>query len=88
MIADAQAVQMDMDKLTEVEHLFRAQVQEERWHPGAALAVYRHGHLVLLSAGKPSGSVAPLQLIERGKITIDDSVAMYWLAFGQDGKDA
>jgi CubicO group peptidase (beta-lactamase class C family) len=38
--------------LAEVEHLFRAQLSPQRLHPGAALAVYHRGRLVLdLCAG-------------------------------------
>ena len=33
--------------LSEIESLFRAQISPERLHPGAALAVYHHGRLVL-----------------------------------------
>ena len=43
---------MDGDALAEVERRFHAQISPLRLHPGAALAVYRHGRLVLdLTAG-------------------------------------
>jgi CubicO group peptidase (beta-lactamase class C family) len=42
----------DIERLVEVERLFTAQLSSLRLHPGAALAVYRHGRLVLdLTAG-------------------------------------
>src|SRR5215204_1545873 len=42
----------DIEGLVEVERLFSEQLSPLRLHPGAALAVYRHGRLVLdLTAG-------------------------------------
>lgn len=41
----------DRGTFAEVERLFRDQIEVERLHPGAALAVYRHGRLVLDLAG-------------------------------------
>ena len=40
------AVGMDPKKLEQVQQLFYAQI-ERGLHPGAGLAVYRYGHLVL-----------------------------------------
>ena len=40
------AVGMDPEKLEKVKQLFHAQIQQGL-HPGAGLAVYRYGHLVL-----------------------------------------
>src|SRR5262249_53710729 len=40
------AVGMDPEKLERVKQLFHAQI-EQGLHPGAGLAVYRYGHLVL-----------------------------------------
>jgi CubicO group peptidase (beta-lactamase class C family) len=52
MVTDPTAVGMDPAALARVERLFSAQIMEERLHPGAALAVYRRGKLVLnLTAG-------------------------------------
>ena len=46
MVVAADTVQMDVSGLQRVEELFRQQIQEGV-HPGAALAVYRHGKQVL-----------------------------------------
>ena len=46
MVVAADIVQMDPGALQKVENLFREQI-EEGAHPGAALAVYRHGKQVL-----------------------------------------
>ena len=46
MVVAADAVQMDAKALQRVEELFHQQI-EQRVHPGAALAVYRHGKQVL-----------------------------------------
>lgn len=46
MVVTADSVQMDSNSLGRVETLFRQQL-EQGLHPGAALAVYRYGHLVL-----------------------------------------
>ena len=40
------AVGMDSEKLEQVKQLFHAQIQQGL-QPGAGLAVYRYGHLVL-----------------------------------------
>ena len=40
------AVAMDSQKLEQVKQLFQRQI-DEGLHPGAGLAVYRYGHLVL-----------------------------------------
>lgn len=42
----------------------------------------------LFSGSKPFGAVALWQLIERGRLALDDRVADSWPAFGQLGKDA
>ena len=60
MVVAADTVQMDPRALQHVEELFHQQIEEEV-HPGAALAVYRHGKQVLdlyggladKDAGKP-----------------------------------
>ena len=41
----------------------------------------------LFSGTKPFAAVALWQQIERGHLGLDDSVATYWPAFGQHGKD-
>jgi CubicO group peptidase (beta-lactamase class C family) len=41
----------------------------------------------LFSGTKPFAAVALWQQIERGRIGLDDPVAAYWPAFGQNGKD-
>src|SRR5215210_1719416 len=41
----------------------------------------------LFSGTKPFAAVALWQQIERGHLGLDDSVATYWPAFGQNGKD-
>jgi CubicO group peptidase (beta-lactamase class C family) len=46
MVVAADSVGMDAQALKRVEELFRKQIEQEL-HPGAALAVYRHGQLVL-----------------------------------------
>jgi CubicO group peptidase (beta-lactamase class C family) len=46
MVVDAAKVGMNTESLTRVESLFREQI-ENGTHPGAAMAVYRHGKLVL-----------------------------------------
>ena len=46
MVVAADSVGMDGQALKRVEELFRKQIEQEL-HPGAALAVYRHGQLVL-----------------------------------------
>jgi CubicO group peptidase (beta-lactamase class C family) len=111
MVTDPAAGGVDPSALAHTERLFHTQVTDERLHPGAALAVYRRGHLVLdltagwadaqrgvparpdtlfqlRSAGKPLASVALLQLIERGHLSLDTPVAAYWPAFGRYGKGA
>jgi CubicO group peptidase (beta-lactamase class C family) len=42
----------------------------------------------LFSGSKPFGAVALWQLIERGRLALDDRVGDIWPAFGQQGKDA
>jgi CubicO group peptidase (beta-lactamase class C family) len=42
----------------------------------------------MFSGSKPLGAVALWQQIERGLIALDDRVADYWPAFGQNGKDS
>jgi CubicO group peptidase (beta-lactamase class C family) len=101
---------IDREALAEVERLFRAQLNPQRLYPGAALAVYHRGRLVLdlvagfadtqqglevrpdtlfslFSGSKPFSSVALMQQIERRRADLEDSVAMHWPAFGQNGKD-
>jgi CubicO group peptidase (beta-lactamase class C family) len=96
--------------LDEVERLFREQLSPLRLFPGAALAIYCHGRLVLdlaegyadtqrgewvgsdslfplFSGTKPFAAVALWQQIERGDLELDEPVATYWPAFGQNGKD-
>ncbi|MCH8351544.1 MAG: beta-lactamase family protein [Chloroflexi bacterium] len=46
MVVAASSVRMDPDALARIEQLFQQQI-EEHLHPGAALAVYRHGKPVL-----------------------------------------
>ena len=63
MVVAADTVQMDRSGLQRVEELFHQQI-EQGGHPGAALAVYRHGKIVLDlhggladgDAGKPVSS--------------------------------
>ncbi len=43
--------------------------------------------MLWLSAGKPVGAVAILQLVERGLLTLDDPVAMHIPEFAAQGKD-
>ena len=50
MVAEPLAVGMDAGKLAEVEKLFDEQIRRGE-HPGAALAVYRRGHLVVDRVG-------------------------------------
>ena len=45
-LAKPDAVQMDGQKLEQVKQLFQQQI-DEGIHPGAGLAVYRYGNLVL-----------------------------------------
>ena len=60
MVVAADTVQMDPQALRGVEDLFREQIQSGV-HPGAALAVYRHGKLVLdLYGGLADGSTGKL----------------------------
>ena len=96
--------------LDEVERRFREQLSPLRLFPGAALAIYRRGQLVLdlaegyadtqrgervgsdslfplFSGTKPFAAVALWQQIERGHLELDEPVATYWPAFGQNGKD-
>ena len=47
MVTEPETVDMDPVALAEAARLVHAQVAVERWHPGAALAVYRQGQLVL-----------------------------------------
>jgi CubicO group peptidase (beta-lactamase class C family) len=47
----------------------------------------RDSRFPLFSGSKPFGSVALWQLIERGRLALDDRVADIWPAFGQHGKD-
>lgn len=53
-----------------------------------ALAVDAESLFPMFSGSKPFGAVALWQQIERGRIALDDRVADYWPAFGQNGKDA
>ena len=46
MVVAADCVQMDPQALARVEQLFKEQI-EKGLHPGAGLAVYRHGKPVL-----------------------------------------
>ena len=46
MVVAADSVQMDPQALARVEQLFKEQI-EKGLHPGAGLAVYRHGKPVL-----------------------------------------
>jgi CubicO group peptidase (beta-lactamase class C family) len=41
----------------------------------------------LFSGTKPFAAVALWQQIERGRLTLDEAVATYWPAFGQQGKE-
>jgi CubicO group peptidase (beta-lactamase class C family) len=50
MVVEPLAVDMDPGALAEVERLFDEQIERGQ-HPGAALAVYRHGRLVLSRTG-------------------------------------
>src|SRR5947207_2789918 len=50
MVVEPVAVGMDPGVLAEVERLFDEQIEHGQ-HPGAALAVYRHGRLVLSRTG-------------------------------------
>ena len=50
MVVEPVSVGMDAGALAEVERLFDAQIEGGQ-HPGAALAVYRHGRLVLHRTG-------------------------------------
>lgn len=102
--------EIDVKAWEEVAHLFRAQLSPLRLFPGAALAVYHRGQLVLnlvagyadtqrgervapdalfplFSGTKPFASIALWQQIERGRLRLDEPVADYWPAFGQNGKD-
>jgi CubicO group peptidase (beta-lactamase class C family) len=45
-LTNPDAVSMDPEKLEQVKQLFHSQI-EDGLHPGAGLAVYRHGNLVL-----------------------------------------
>jgi CubicO group peptidase (beta-lactamase class C family) len=47
MVTEPQPVGMDAAALAAVERLVHTQITADRWHPGAALAGYRHGRLVL-----------------------------------------
>ena len=74
------------------------------WHPGAQLAVYRDGELLLevrlgdaappgmrlewFSATKPLTAVAILMLVERGVIGLDMPIAEVWPEFAAGGKRA
>src|SRR5215212_3922533 len=96
--------------LAEVARQFREQLSPQRLFPGAALAVYHHGQLLLdlaegyadtqrgehvcsdtlfplFSGTKPFAAIALWQQIERGRAELDEPVAAYWPAFGQNGKD-
>ena len=57
MVVTASSVQMDSQALGRVEELFRQQI-DQGLHPGAALAVYRHGKLALdlCGGGADTGS--------------------------------
>jgi CubicO group peptidase (beta-lactamase class C family) len=93
----------------EVEALFLSQLSPLRLFPGAALAIYWRGRLVLdlvggyadaqrgepvdrdtlfplFSGTKPFAAVALWQQIERDRVGLDEPVAAYWPAFGQNGK--
>ncbi|HEY7034066.1 MAG TPA: serine hydrolase domain-containing protein [Thermomicrobiales bacterium] len=101
---------IDAAALAEIERLFRQQLSPLRLFPGAALAVYHRGRLVLDFAGgyadtqcgkpaepdtlfplysgtKPFAAVALWQQIERGRLDLDDPVAVHWPDFGRNGKD-
>jgi CubicO group peptidase (beta-lactamase class C family) len=101
---------LDPATLAEVERQFRVQLSPLRLFPGAALAIYHRGRLVLdlvggladsqrgapvcpetlfplFSGTKPFAAVALWQQIERGRLNLDDPVAAYWPAFGQNGKE-
>jgi CubicO group peptidase (beta-lactamase class C family) len=103
-------IDIDAAILGDVERRFRDQLSPLRLFPGATLAVYAGGRLVLdlhggyadtqrgnlvtaetlfplFSGTKPFAAVALWQQIERGRIDIDEPVATYWPAFGQQGKD-
>ncbi len=41
-----------------------------------------------LSSGKPVAAVAIMQLVERGRLGLDDPVALHWPEFGQNGKQS
>ena len=96
--------------LAEVERQFHSQLSPLRLIPGASLAVYHRGRLVLdlasgyadtqrgepvgpdtlfplFSGTKPFAALALWQQIERGSVRLDEPVAAYWPAFGQQGKD-
>jgi len=100
----------DPTNLEAIEDAFRAQISPMRLFPGAALAIYHRGELVLdlvggfadtqsgeqiirdslfplFSGTKPFAAVALWQLIERGKLALDDRVADYWPAFAANGKE-
>jgi CubicO group peptidase (beta-lactamase class C family) len=53
-----------------------------------ARLVDRDTRFPLFSGSKPIGAVALWQLIERGRLALDDRVVDIWPAFGQNGKDA
>jgi CubicO group peptidase (beta-lactamase class C family) len=108
---DTRLTESDLaEALSEVEDRFNEQLSPLRLFPGAALAVYHRGRLVLeladgyadtqrgdrvcpdtlfplFSGTKPVAAVALWQQIERGRVDLDESVATYWPAFGQHGKD-
>ncbi len=54
----------------------------------AATSVGQETLFPLFSGSKPLAAVALWQQIEAGRIALDDRVADYWPAFGQNGKDA
>ncbi len=82
--------------------MLRLVEQRARAHGGAAhLRVVRDGRVLLdrafgcppdspfliFSAGKPLLGTLVHQLADRGQLDLDDTVATYWPAFGQHGKD-
>ena len=102
---------MQHEAFEPVERLFREQISVQRLHPGASLAVWRAGRLVLdlyagiadtqqgtpverdtlfvlFSSTKPLASMAVLQLVERGRIGLDDPLTKCWPEFARNGKDA
>lgn len=65
MVVAAEKAQMDPKGLSHVEELFNQQI-ETGVHPGAALAVYRHGMPVIDLQRPPTGT-PPLRRLFRGR---------------------